>query len=115
LTPLLRVTRVVEDAIDCHCVLRIFVEHRVGKPPDQSPSIIFIDHCVQFRVATDGLNARVNASQEVFTEPGTPTLIPRVGLEDIPFDFRREEQLSGHIDCELAAGFPANSALSLDC
>jgi len=105
----------VKDAVDCYCVLRIFVEHRVRKSPDQSPSIIFIDHCVQFRMTTDGLNASINASDEVLTESGTPTLIPRIGLKDIPFDLWREEQFSGHIDYELCAGFHASLALSPDC
>lgn len=104
----------MEDAVDCHSVVRVFVKHRVRKPPDHSPSIVFIDHCVHFRVSTNALNARINASQEVFTKPWTSALIPRVGLKDIPFDFWREEQFSGHIDCELDAGFLANSTLSLD-
>jgi hypothetical protein len=105
----------VEDAVDCHSVLRVFVKHRVWEPSNHSPSIIFIDHCVHFRVSINALNASVNASHEVFTEPGTPALVPSVGLKDIPFDFRREEQFNGHIDCELCVGFLASSKLSLDC
>jgi len=115
LTPLLGVTRVVKDAVDCHHILRIFVENRVRKAPDQSPSIILIDHYVHFRVATYRLNASIDASREVFTEARTPAFIPRVGLKDIPFDLWREERFSGHIDCGLDAGFPPSSAPNPDC
>jgi hypothetical protein len=66
-------------------------------------------------MAADRFNTSVNASQEFFTKAGPPTLIPRVGFEDIPFDFWSNCQFSGHIDCELAVGFPPSLALSQDC
>jgi hypothetical protein len=60
-------------------------------------------------MSTDDSNASVNASQELFAQAGTPTLMPRVGLENIPLDLWRD------IDCELDAEFLPRRAPSRDC
>src|SRR6185503_3258909 len=78
-------------------------------------AIILVDQRVYFRMTTDELNARINATQEILAKAGTPTLIPRIRLEEIPFNFGREAQFSGHIDCEFFVVFPARKAPNSDC
>ena len=50
----------MEDAVDGHCVVAIFVENRVRKASDQTTAVIGMDSSVDFWIAADGLDASIN-------------------------------------------------------
>ncbi len=51
---------------------------------------------MQFRVADDTLDARVDTAQKIIAETDSLYFIPIVRLGDVPFDFGGDDQFSGH-------------------
>ena len=63
-------------AVDGHGLIDEFVEHRIRKPADESPPKLTLDTCVEFRRATNPLQTRDNAVEELAPESGPLFLIP---------------------------------------
>ena len=57
-------------AVDGHGLIDEFVEHRIRKPADESPPKLTLDTCVEFRRATNPLQTRDNAVEELAPSPG---------------------------------------------
>lgn len=66
-------------------------------------------------MSADDLYASINTSQKFFTQAWTATLVPRIGLKNIPLNLCREVQFNAHIDCELAAELLPRKAMTPDC
>src|SRR5262249_28525395 len=96
MTPLLRIARRVEDAIETGHTAYLFVEARVRESPHQRSAIVVVDDSARLRAAKDILNAGINTAQELLTQADPLSLIPAVSLGDILLGFRGKNQISGH-------------------
>ena len=77
----------------------MLVKDGVGKAAHQRPAIGLVDDRVHLRGATDGLNARINAAQELFSQTRPSTLIPALGIRNILLGLGGYDQFSGHSGC----------------
>ena len=96
LAPFVRVAGRVKDGVDGYRPLCILVEYSIWKAPYQGAAIGLINHGVQLRLSTDAFQTRIHRTQELLSQPRSPTFIPTVSLGDVEFGFRRNNQFSGH-------------------
>jgi hypothetical protein len=71
------------NAVDRYDVARRLIENRIGKSPRQSTTVVFMNFCVHFGHATDRLNARIEAGEELFAQPGPLSLVPAVRFVNV--------------------------------
>jgi hypothetical protein len=96
LAPFGRVTRRMKDGVNRDRGLRMLVEDGVRKAAYEGAAVALVNDRVHLGTAPDAFNARIDRTQELLTQPGSPAFIPDTGICDIRLGFRSDHQLSGH-------------------
>lgn len=85
----------------------ILIEDYIGKTPDHRPSIFLMNFDVKFGRTANTLDARIDATEEFFSQAKPALLVPIVRFADVLLGFRGEYQLSGHSDSGSWLSLPA--------